>query len=108
MRGFRGDIKTSTYFLHVARSFPLANDFYLVRIYDASRQAWLDIAMIKPVMWQVIDGDTVLCEVAQITQLLPTPLRVLARNEALVVIAYEDWKQRVLRVQVKKGANRHE
>jgi hypothetical protein len=28
--GFRGDVKNSTYFLHVARSFPLTNDFYLV------------------------------------------------------------------------------
>jgi len=106
--GFRGDVKTSTYFLHVARSFPLANDFYLVRIYDVPRQTWLDIAMIKPAMWQVIDGDTVLCEVDQITQLLPTPLRVMTRNEALIVIALEDWKQRVLRVQANKGENRHE
>jgi len=64
--------------------------------------------MIKPAMWQVIDGDTLLCEVDQITQLLPTPLRVMTRNEALVIIAYEDWKQRVLRVQAKRGENRHE
>lgn len=106
--GFRGDIKTSTYFLHVARGFPLANDFYLVRIYDAPRQIWLDIAMIKPAMWQVLDGDTFLCEMDQITQLLPTPLRVTARNEALIVITYEDWKQRVLRVQANKGENHDE
>jgi len=33
--GFRGDAKTSTYFLHAARSYPLAGDFYLVRIYTA-------------------------------------------------------------------------
>ncbi len=99
IQGFRGDVKTSTYFLHVARGFPLANDFYLVRIYDVERQTWIDIAMIKPAMWQVIDGDTKTCELDEVTRHLPTPLQVVTREEALVVIAYEDFKRRIMRIQ---------
>jgi hypothetical protein len=97
--GFRGDVKTSTYFLHVARSYPLANDFYLVRIYDPARRRWLGIALMKPAVWQRIDGDITPCELDQVTQLLPTPLQLVTRDEPLIVITYEDWKQRVLRAQ---------
>lgn len=100
--GFRGDVKTSTYFLHAARSYPLVNDFYLVRIYDASRRTWLDIAMVKRGMWRVIDGDTRPCELEDVAQSLPTPVLLKARDETLVVITYADWKQRVLRVQAQR------
>lgn len=97
--GFRGDVKTSTRFLHTARSYPLSSDFYLVRIYDPARRTWWDIALMKPAVWQKIDGDTTPCELDDVAQLLPTPLRMVTRDEALIVITYEDWKQRVLRAQ---------
>ncbi len=100
--GFCGDVKTSTYFLHVARSYPLVNDFYLVRIYDVVQRMWLDIAMLKPTMWMVIDGDTMLCELDDVASLLPTPLQLIARDEVLVVITYAEWKQRILRVQAQQ------
>ncbi len=105
--GFRGDIKTSTYFLHTARSYPLVNDFYLVRLYDAARRAWLDIVMLKSAMWRAIDGDATPCELDEAARLLPMPLRVTTRGEELIVITYEEWKQRVLHVQsrAKGGAS---
>ena len=81
--GFRGDIKTSTYFLHVARSYPLTNDFYLVRIYDVVRRMWLDIAMLKPAVWMVLDGDTIPCELDDVSSLLPMSLRLMTRDEVL-------------------------
>jgi hypothetical protein len=99
IQGFRGDVKTSTYFLHMARSFPLANDFYLVRVYDTARRTWLDVAMIKPAIWEAINGDTKLCELDDIAQFLPTPLQVVTRDETLVVITYEDFKRRIIRMQ---------
>jgi len=68
--GFRGDVKTSTYFLHTARSYPMTNDFYLVRIYDVVRRVWLDIAMLKPTMWMLLDGDTTPCELDDVASLL--------------------------------------
>ena len=101
--GFRGDVKTSTYFLHAARSYPLTNDFYLVRIYDMVRRMWLDIAMLKPTMWMVLDGDTMLCELDDVASLLPAPLQLIVRDEVLVVITYAEWKQRVLRLQVERS-----
>jgi len=97
--GFHGDVKTSTYFLHAARSYPLMNDFYLVRIYNVVRRVWPDIAMLKPTVWRVLDGDTMPCELDDVASLLPTPLQLIARDEVLIVITYAEWKQRVLRVQ---------
>jgi len=102
VHGFRGDVKTSAYFLHVARSFPLTNDFYLVRLYDPARRSWLDVVMMKPAMWQALDGDTTPCELDEVAQLLPMPLLLMARDEALTVITYEEWKQRIMRLQVQK------
>lgn len=34
VHGRSGDVKTSTYFLHTARTFPLRCDFYIVRLWD--------------------------------------------------------------------------
>jgi len=53
----------------------------------------------------VLDGDTILCELDDVASLLPTPLRLIARDEVLVVITYAEWKQRVLRVQAQRKGN---
>jgi hypothetical protein len=74
----------------------------VVRIYDVARRSWLDVAMMKPDIWQALDGDTTPCELDEVVQLVPMPLLILARDEALVVIFYEDWKQRVMRLQSQK------
>jgi hypothetical protein len=103
--GFRGDIKTSTYFLHIARSYPLANDFYVIRLYDPVAHEWLDVVMLKPHMWQELDGDTQVCELSHAAELLPGPLQIAARDTVLVVITYADWKQRVLQLQAEEPAN---
>lgn len=107
--GFRGDVKSSTYFLHTARSYPLMNDFYIARIYDTVQRQWCNIVLVKPVMWAVIDGETTPRKVDDVPRMLPQPTQIETREEALVVITYDDWKQRVLQVQTKqKEGQSHE
>jgi len=59
--GQRGDVKTSTYFLHTARAFPLRCDFYMVRLWDEGTTQWLDLVLLKPEAWRALDGEPTRC-----------------------------------------------
>ena len=97
--GWRGDIKTSTYFLHVRRSFPLRNDFYIVALYDEVAQQRLRVVMVKPRFWSKLNGDTKWCVLREVRRHFPEPVRITVRGEQLVVVPYAAWKERVLRLQ---------
>lgn len=96
---WRGDIKTTTYFLHTRRSFPLANDFYIVGLFDETTRRKLDIVMMKPAVWDRLDGEPLRCELREITRHFPQPTQVTVRDEVLIVVEYEEWKRRVLQFQ---------
>ncbi len=60
--GRRGDVKTSTYFIHTARAFPLRCDFYIVRLWDEALNQWLDLTLLKPEAWRELDGEPTACD----------------------------------------------
>jgi hypothetical protein len=93
--GWFGDVKSSLYFLHVARNFPLRHDFYLTRLYDAGARQWLDVALLKPHVWQVLNGPAWPYLLDEAARHLPGPLRLTMRGENLVMVTYSDWKARV-------------
>lgn len=45
LEGFKGDIKTSTYFLLVTRSYPLSCDFYITRLFSTRLRRWRDVVI---------------------------------------------------------------
>ena len=96
--GWRGDIKTSTYFLHVRRSFPLSNDFYIVALYDEATRQRLNIVMMKPALWEKINGETKSCQLRNVARHFPNPVQVNVRGENLIVVSYSMWKQLILRM----------
>jgi len=104
--GWRGDIKTSTYFLHVRRSFPLTNDFYIVVLYDEATRQKLNIVMMKPAFWEKINGETISCELRQVSQHFPKPVQITAHGENLVVVPYSTWKQLIRRIQQREEVSR--
>jgi hypothetical protein len=57
--GFKGDIKTSTYFLQAARTRTLPHDFYITRVRGPQRTRTLVVFM-RSGMWQAINGETLL------------------------------------------------
>jgi hypothetical protein len=103
--GRRGDVKTSTYFIHTARAFPLRCDFYIVRLWDEAVHQWLDLVLLKPDAWQELDGEPMPCTWETVARVLPTVAQVLVRGETLVVVPYAEWKACVLNKQSPKGGN---
>ena len=92
-----GDMKTSTYFLQVETG-ELPNDFYITRLVEAGRPRTL-VVFQKSSAWEKINGDTVDGTLTEVMALLPQPVRLRRGGRELIVVEYEVWKQKVLRVQ---------
>jgi hypothetical protein len=92
--GFKGDIKTSTYFLQAARTRSLLHDFYITRVRGRERTRTL-VVFVKPEMWHTIDGETLLVLLEKIADTLPQAMRIVYRGNELTVVDYETWKTKV-------------
>jgi len=93
--GQEGDIKASTYFLHVLQSFPLRCAFYIVRAFDPPTRQWHRVVLLKRAAWDKIDGETTGGTLEQALTTPPTPVEINVSGEALVVIDYDVWKQKI-------------
>lgn len=96
--GFKGDIKTSTYFLQTARSRSLAHDFYVTRIRSRKSIRTL-VVFIQAGMWQEIDGDTLLVLLEEVADMLPDAVQIVHQGLPLTVIDYDLWKSKMTRYQ---------
>ncbi len=94
--GFRGDIRTSTYFLEAARTRGLEHDFYITRLYTPERGAETLVVLLKSSVWEEIDGETVAVALEQAAEVFPVAACVIHRGVELVVMDYEVWKEKVL------------
>ena len=102
--GFKGDVKTSTYFLQAARTRLLPHDFYITRIRGQQRTRTL-VVFVQTRMRQAINGETLLVLLEQVAGTLPQAARVVHEGIELIVIDYEAWKAKVRRHQV-SGTNK--
>lgn len=97
--GLLGDIKTSIYFLQTQSAGPLTNDFYITRLYDKGYVRTL-VVFQNPHAWQKIKGgQTAIGHLHNILDLLPQPVQLEQAESKLIVVVYEDWKERVRRTQ---------
>ena len=96
--GFRGDIKTSTYFLHVTRTH-LSHDFYITRVYEPGERERILVVFLKEPVWEAIDGETIPITLDALAEVLPGAFRLQQNDTILIVLDYEEWKTRLLRVQ---------
>lgn len=97
----KGDIKTSLYFLSVARSRGLAHDFYITRFYEGNRQRTL-VVLLQPHAWDQINGDTIRSALEEASQQFPSPVMVQIEDRPIVIMEYNIWKERVLQRQPRK------
>ncbi len=95
---FKGDVKTSTYFLQAARSRSLAHDFYVTRIHGRQGVRTL-VVFIQAGMWQKIDGDTLLVLLEGVADTLPNAAQIVHQGLRLTVIDYDLWKSKIVRYQ---------
>jgi hypothetical protein len=101
LSGFRGDLKTSSYFLHSPRTNILTNDFYITRLFDTDNVKWVSVVLMQERFYEVINGDTTVCNLKTCFSVLPSPARVTAFQCELIVLLYQEFKQRVLTRQQK-------
>jgi hypothetical protein len=92
---FVGDIKTSAYFLRVARSFPLRHDLYITRLFHPAPPTWHEVVILKRAAWIAIDGPTCPASLEDAPRLLPAVTEVGVENEKLVIAPYAQWKARI-------------
>ena len=103
--GFRGDVKTSTYFVLARRSESLAHDFYITRMYQAEARGWHRIVWLKPTFWRILNGEPTATAYDAIWQTLPRAAKITLRGQEFIVVLYEDWKNRVIARQTKEAAD---
>lgn len=101
--GFRGDIKTSTYFFGVERGRGLPHDFYLTRLWDPQTHSWHRVAILKPEVWAAMDGGTKPAPLEQVIDVLPDAAEIQVDTQRLVVVDYECWKEQVKARQKERG-----
>jgi hypothetical protein len=93
--GFRGDIRTSTYFFAVERGRGLPHDFYLTRLWNRRTRRWQEVALLKPAFWAALDGETKPSQLDEVLDILPDVAEIQVDTQELVVVEYQQWKERV-------------
>jgi len=92
--GFRGDVKTSTYFLTLMGK-ALRNDFYITRLWLSKARSRTLVVFLKTPMWNEINGETLLVAWRELESCLPQPARIVYRGGELIVSDYEVWKKKI-------------
>jgi len=92
---FRGDIKTSAYFLAQQRHPDPAIDFYVTRAWLPTGRARVLVVFLKPNVWQDIDGETSQTTLTTLEQVLPQPGSVQIGSQTVIVVDYEVWKEKM-------------
>ena len=96
--GFRGDIKRSLSFLQTSRGRRLPYVFYITRLTGASRTRTL-VVLMRQVMWEVIDGETILTSLDDLADALPDVAHMRISDLEVIVADYTLWKKLVRRRQ---------
>ena len=99
---FRGDVKTSTYFLYTSRTATLHSDFYITQIIDRERKLVKVVFLRKP-FWDEINGETFPSTIASLPYALPKPALMIHHGLPWVVVDYVLWKEKILLIQNKRG-----
>lgn len=89
-----GDIKSSTYFLHVERTRGLESNLYITQIFDAQgfRRR---VVILQQAAWEEINGETKTCRLPNLAETLPAPGHFEHLGKRLVIVDYGLWKQKV-------------
>jgi len=98
--GFRGDVKTSTYFAWTRRTEMLDLDFYITRMYHVKARRWYRVVWLRPQFWRVLNGEPMPVAYEAIWQVLPGVAQIVLRGREFIVVLYDVWKGRVIARQV--------
>ena len=99
LSGMRGDIKSSAYFLNVARSHPLRHDFYITEVITPPMRQRRRVVFMLSASWDKIDGETNATSLEEALSQLPTSSQITVREQSLIVSDYEVWKEKIRSLQ---------
>jgi hypothetical protein len=91
----RGDIKSTTYFLHIARTPPLNCDFYITRLYHSRGRRYLDVVILSLAAWRALNGEVPTVSLETAANFMPKPVQIVFREQHWIIVPYDLWKQRV-------------
>lgn len=95
VEGWRGDIKTSIYFLYASRIGDLPHDFYIVRLFDSHRRAWVQAVLMRPSVWQALNGDVLTTDIRHAVRFFPAAVQIDLTEGRFIILDYGEWKARV-------------
>jgi len=93
---WRGDIKSSTYFFSVARTSVLSHDFYITRYYDQRKQQYHWFVILRPELWNKIDGTTQPMIFPNWPADFSQPVTFDFQGTNWVAVSYQIWKNNML------------
>ncbi|MBM3237712.1 hypothetical protein FJZ31_15595 [Candidatus Poribacteria bacterium] len=103
VEGMEGDIKSSTYFLHTSRSFPLRHAFYITSLYNQNKREYLRVVVLKESAWHQINGETVQTTLEGVLSVFPRAGEISLKEQRLIVVEYELWKAKIKALQERKN-----
>lgn len=103
LSNFRGDVKTSAYFLLKASGERVSGDFFITCVWLPTRRARMLAVFLQDVTWEAINGETLLTLLSDLGEVLPRPARISYHGGELIVADYADWKERMRNYQRKRG-----
>jgi hypothetical protein len=95
--GLRGDVKYTTYFLAQDGLPGFRADFFITRAYDTLKREWRKVVAIRHEVWQNFNGETTPSSREGFVSILPQAASITVQNEQLIVVEYDDWKNRIRR-----------
>lgn len=98
---FRGDVKSSIYFLEDLIALQPTVDLYISQLYDSRRRRYQRVVFMKEQAWKRINGNTIPGTVPQASDLFPRVISFTVRGQSWVLAEYEVWKAIVLQFQVR-------
>lgn len=97
----RGDIKNTTYFLHLARALPSSCDFYVTRLFDSRVRRYLPVVIMTEAAWRILDGDVPTASLETVADFFPRPVKFTSKDRSFIALPYDLWKARVKKRQEK-------
>lgn len=94
-----GEIKTTTYFLHTARTWSLDRDFYITRLYHPRKRRYLFVVIMSGAAWEQINGPLRIGSLATAADFFPQPVAFQLERQHFVVVSFELWKEKILKRQ---------
>ena len=98
---FRGDVKSSIYFLEDLVTLQPTVDLYISRLYDSQRRRYQRVVFMKEQVWKHINGDTIPGAVPQAPVLFPQVISFTFRGQDWVLAEYGMWKAKMLQFQAR-------